>query len=121
MRERGWKYSMLTGETSDRERVINEFESSSDLQFFLISLKAGGVGLNLTSADYVFLLNPWWNSAAEEQAISRAHRIGQQRSVFVYRFITHGTIEEQILQLQDRKKSLVDAVLPFLMKRGEYL
>lgn len=121
IKERGWKYSMLTGETSDRERVINEFERSSDLQFFLISLKAGGVGLNLTSADYVFLLNPWWNSAAEEQAISRAHRIGQQRSVFVYRFITHGTIEEQILQLQDRKKSLVDAVLPFLMKRCEYL
>lgn len=115
--KRGWKYSMLTGDTQDREKVINEFETSSDIQFFLISLKAGGVGLNLTSADYVFMLNPWWNSAAEEQAISRAHRIGQKRSVFVYRFITHDTIEEQILQLQDRKKSLVDAVLPFLVKR----
>lgn len=117
MEQRGWKYSLLTGETQDREQVIHDFESSADTQFFLISLKAGGVGLNLTCADYVFILNPWWNLAAEEQAISRAHRIGQKRNVFVYRFITKGTIEEQILTLQDRKKNLVDAVLPFLARR----
>lgn len=82
--------------------------------FFLISLKAGGVGLNLTNADYVFLLDPWWNRAAEEQAISRAHRIGQRRSVFVYRFISRDTLEEQILDMQDRKQSLIDAVMPFI-------
>ncbi len=117
MEQRGWKYSLLTGETQDREQVIHDFESSADRQFFLISLKAGGVGLNLTCADYVFLLNPWWNLAAEEQAISRAHRIGQKRNVFVYRFITKGTIEEHILTLQDRKKNLVDAVLPFLARK----
>ncbi len=85
-------------------------------QFFLISLKAGGVGLNLTAADYVFLLDPWWNRAAEEQAIARAHRIGQQRSVFVYRFVSAGTLEEQILTLQDRKQSLIDSVMPFICK-----
>ncbi|MBQ0020000.1 MAG: DEAD/DEAH box helicase [Bacteroidales bacterium] len=116
MEQRGWTYSLLTGETQNREQVITGFESSADKQFFLISLKAGGVGLNLTCADYVFLLNPWWNLAAEEQAISRAHRIGQQKNVFVYRFIAQGTIEEQILTLQDRKKNLVDAVLPFLAR-----
>lgn len=119
MQQRSWKYSLLTGETQNREQVINQFETSDDTQFFLISLKAGGVGLNLTCADYVFLLNPWWNQAAEDQAISRAHRIGQKNNVFVYRFITQGTIEEQILTLQDRKKELVDAVLPFLAKRNQ--
>lgn len=117
MEQRDWQYSLLTGETQDREQVIRNFEETTDKQFFLISLKAGGVGLNLTCADYVFLLNPWWNLAAEEQAISRAHRIGQKRNVFVYRFITQGTIEEQILTLQDRKKNLVDAVLPFLARK----
>ncbi|MBQ0048634.1 MAG: DEAD/DEAH box helicase [Bacteroidales bacterium] len=117
MEQRKWGYSLLTGETQHRERIVNHFESSAEHQFFLISLKAGGVGLNLTSADYIFLLNPWWNLAVEEQAISRAYRIGQERKVFVYRFITQGTIEEQILALQDRKKNLVDAVLPFLANK----
>ena len=119
MTSRGWEYALLTGQTKDREQVIARFQQSSDCQFFLISLKAGGVGLNLTAADYVFLLDPWWNRAAEEQAIARAHRIGQQRSVFVYRFVSAGTLEEQILTLQDRKQSLIDSVMPFICKDGE--
>ena len=116
MTNRGWNYALLTGQTQDREQVIARFQNSADCQFFLISLKAGGVGLNLTAADYVFLLDPWWNRAAEEQAIARAHRIGQQRSVFVYRFVSAGTLEEQILTLQDRKQSLIDSVMPFICK-----
>ena len=95
MTRRGWNYALLTGQTQNREQVIAHFMNSIDCQFFLISLKAGGVGLNLTAADYVFLLDPWWNRAAEEQAIARAHRIGQQRSVFVYRFVSAGTLEER--------------------------
>lgn len=116
MTNRGWNYALLTGQTQNREQVIARFQNSADCQFFLISLKAGGVGLNLTAADYVFLLDPWWNRAAEEQAIARAHRIGQQRSVFVYRFVSAGTLEEQILTLQDRKQSLIDSVMPFICK-----
>ncbi len=115
MTSRGWNYALLTGQTQNREQVIAHFMNSIDCQFFLISLKAGGVGLNLTAADYVFLLDPWWNRAAEEQAIARAHRIGQQRSVFVYRFVSAGTLEEQILTLQDRKQSLIDSVMPFIL------
>ena len=114
MDDRRWTFAMLTGETRDREGVIDYFQHDASCQFFLISLKAGGLGLNLTEADYVFLLDPWWNSTAEEQAISRAHRHGQRRSVFVYRFISTSTLEEQILKLQDRKQSLVNAVLSFM-------
>jgi SNF2 family DNA or RNA helicase len=78
---------------------------------FLISLKAGGVGLNLTAAEYVFLLDPWWNPAVESQAIDRAHRIGQQRHVFAYRLIAKDTVEERVLELQQQKRSLADAIL----------
>ena len=115
MTRREWQYAMLTGQTKEREQVIEFFQQSDDCQFFLISLKAGGVGLNLTAADYVFMLDPWWNHAAEEQAIARAHRIGQQRSVFVYRFVSSDTLEEQMLTLQDRKQSLIDSVMPFIL------
>ena len=101
-------YSMLTGKTRNREEVINRFNHQSDVSFFLISLKAGGVGLNLTAAGYVFLLDPWWNPAAERQAISRTHRIGQTEKVFAYRMITSETIEEKILQLQEKKTALAD-------------
>lgn len=103
-----WKYSLLTGQTSQRKKVINLFQNEADNRIFLISLKAGGVGLNLTGADYVFIIDPWWNPAAENQAISRAHRIGQNKNVFVYRFITENSIEEKIQQLQGRKNSLAD-------------
>ena len=78
---------------------------------FLISLKAGGLGLNLTSADYVFLLDPWWNPAVEAQAIDRAHRVGQTRTVFAYRLICRDTVEEKIAELQKKKRSLADAIL----------
>jgi len=101
-------YAMLTGKTRNREEVINHFCRRPDVPFFLISLKAGGLGLNLTAAGYVFLLDPWWNPAAERQAISRAHRIGQTEKVFAYRMITTDTIEEKILHLQEKKTALAD-------------
>lgn len=106
--EENWKYSKLTGQTTKRENVIREFQEDPDNRIFLISLKAGGVGLNLTEADYVFIIDPWWNPAAENQAINRAHRIGQDKHVFVYRFITENSIEEKIQKLKERKSSLAD-------------
>ena len=106
--EEGWKYSWLTGSTRNREEVIRQFQQEGDDHIFLISLKAGGVGLNLTRADYVFIIDPWWNPAAENQAISRAHRIGQDKHVFVYRFISENTIEEKIQLLKERKSALAD-------------
>lgn len=108
---RGWKYAKLVGVTRDREQQIGKFSQDADCQFFLISLKAGGVGINLTEADYVFILDPWWNTAAEEQAIGRAHRIGQKQAVFVYRFVTTGTLEERILEIQRKKSRLSEAVI----------
>ncbi len=101
-----WGYSLLTGATVDRKEVIDDFQSNPTKNIFLISLKAGGVGLNLTSADYIFIVDPWWNPAAEMQAVSRAHRIGQEKKVFVYRFISEETIEEKILLLKERKSAL---------------
>jgi SNF2 family DNA or RNA helicase len=106
--ENGFKYALLTGSTTKREKVINSFKQNNEVQLFLISLKAGGVGLNLTEADYVFILDPWWNPAAEMQALNRAHRIGQDKKVFVYRFITKETVEEKIISLQQKKKDLAD-------------
>ncbi|MDP2337721.1 MAG: DEAD/DEAH box helicase [Bacteroidota bacterium] len=103
-----WKYSKLTGKTVNRQEVIREFQEDPDNHIFLISLKAGGVGLNLTSADYVFIIDPWWNPAAENQAISRAHRIGQDKKVFVYRFITEDSIEEKIQTLKSKKSALAE-------------
>jgi SNF2 family DNA or RNA helicase len=104
--EKNIGYSKLTGQTRLREQVITEFRSDEGRNVFLISLKAGGVGLNLTEADYVFLLDPWWNPAAEQQAISRAHRIGQNKKVIAYRFISKNTVEEKILMLQEKKLML---------------
>jgi SNF2 family DNA or RNA helicase len=101
-------YTKLTGETTKREKVVEEFQTNPDCSFFLVSLKAGGVGLNLTAASYVLMLDPWWNPAAEKQAINRAHRIGQDKQVMVYRFITQNTLEEKILKLQARKTELAD-------------
>ncbi len=108
-------YSWLTGATTLKERnqEILDFGKKEDIQTFLISLKAGGTGLNLIAADYVFLLDPWWNPSVEEQAIARAHRIGQTKTVMALKFITHDTIEEKILQLQERKKQLVADILDF--------
>jgi SNF2 family DNA or RNA helicase len=111
LQEDGKGYAYLTGAQSHRQRAkaVNEFQTNSECPIFLISLKAGGVGLNLTAADYVFILDPWWNPAAEMQALNRAHRIGQDKSVFVYRFISNDTIEEKIQSLQARKKKLAEA------------
>ncbi len=104
------QYSWLTGEVSEKERkkVIQEFQSSCEKNLFLISLRAGGTGLNLTSADYVFILDPWWNPAVEKQAINRAHRIGQTRNVISYKFITKDSVEEKILLLQLKKEKLAE-------------
>ncbi len=107
-KERSLKYTKLTGETKDRKKAVDTFQDDEETQLFLISLKAGGVGLNLTAADYVFLLDPWWNPAAENQAINRAHRIGQDKNVFVYRFISKDSIEEKIVQLQEKKSALAE-------------
>ena len=103
-----WNYSLLTGQTTDRKQIIEEFQENPEKKIFLISLKAGGVGLNLTAADYIFITDPWWNPAAEMQAISRAHRIGQDKKVFVYRFISENSIEEKIQKLQEKKSKLAN-------------
>ncbi len=100
----------LTGETVDRETPVRRFQSG-EVPLFLISLKAGGFGLNLTAADTVILFDPWWNPAVEAQAIDRAHRIGQDKPVFAYKLITVGTVEAKILALQQRKRALADALL----------
>jgi SNF2 family DNA or RNA helicase len=102
------RFSLLTGASINREKIVNGFQRDPGNKIFLISLKAGGVGLNLTAADYVFILDPWWNPAAEIQALNRAHRIGQDKSVFVYRYISSGTIEEKIVRLQEKKSRLAD-------------
>ncbi|MEZ4654976.1 MAG: DEAD/DEAH box helicase [Candidatus Eisenbacteria bacterium] len=108
---RGIVHEYLDGQTRDRADRVRRFQESSDVGVFLISLKAGGVGLNLTAADYVFLLDPWWNPAVEAQAIDRAHRIGQTKPVLAYRVVAHRTVEERILELQASKRALADAVL----------
>ncbi len=108
LEERAQPYAWLTGDTAqaDRAREVERFQAKPEVQAFFMTIKAGGVGLNLTAADYVFLLDPWWNPASEDQAIARAHRIGQTRPVTVLRFIARDTIEEKIRQLQERKKQL---------------
>jgi len=107
-RQNNWGFCRLTGQTTDRKSVIDEFQSDGRKNIFLISLKAGGVGLNLTAADYIFIVDPWWNPAAEMQAVSRAHRIGQDKKVFVYRFISEKSIEEKIQVLQNKKAALAN-------------
>ena len=105
------RYEYLDGATRDRERCVSQFQNDEDCGLFLISLKAGGLGLNLTAAEYVFLLDPWWNPAVEAQAVDRAHRIGQTRPVFAYRLIAKDTVEEKVLELQKSKRDLADAIL----------
>ncbi|MCC6264642.1 MAG: DEAD/DEAH box helicase [Bryobacterales bacterium] len=107
----GFRYEYLDGATRDRQAPVERFQTDPDSQLFLISLKAGGLGLNLTAAGYVFLLDPWWNPAVEMQAIDRAHRIGQTQNVFAYRLIAKGTVEEKVLDLQKTKRDLADAIL----------
>lgn len=107
----GITYEYLDGQTRDRKSRVERFQSDPNCGVFLISLKAGGLGLNLTAADYVFLLDPWWNPAVEAQAIDRAHRLGQKRNVFAYRLIVRDTVEEKIAELQRRKRQLADGIL----------
>ncbi len=109
--QRGIKYEYLDGSTVDRKACVERFQNNGELKVFLISLKAGGVGLNLTAADYCFILDPWWNPASEAQAIDRAHRIGQKSHVFAYRLIARGTVEEKILELQAAKRKLVEGII----------
>ena len=104
-------YAYLDGSTKDRQTQVEKFQNDENIQVFLISLKAGGVGLNLTKAEYVFLLDPWWNPAVEAQAIDRAHRIGQENKVIIYKFITRGSVEEKIMALQDRKLALAGELI----------
>jgi non-specific serine/threonine protein kinase len=106
--ELGVAYEYFDGSTAaqDREKAIRNFQENDQVRVFLISLKAGGVGLNLTAADYVYIVDPWWNPAVEQQAIDRTHRIGQTKNIFAYRMICRDTIEDKILQLQEKKRAL---------------
>jgi SNF2 family DNA or RNA helicase len=99
-------FAYLDGSSADRKEQVERFNKDKNLRVFLISIKAGGLGLNLTEADYVFILDPWWNPAVEAQAVDRAHRIGQKKKVFTYKFITRNTVEEKILTLQQKKLRL---------------
>jgi superfamily II DNA or RNA helicase len=107
----GRDYAYLDGETRDRAAAVDRFQNDAACGLFLISLKAGGTGLNLTAAENVFLLDPWWNPAVEMQAIDRTHRIGQTKPVFAYRLVARDTVEERILELQARKRALADAIM----------
>ena len=111
LEEEGVVYEYLDGATRDRQARVNRFQTEDSCGVFLISLKAGGLGLNLTAAEYVFLLDPWWNPAVEAQAVDRAHRIGQTRPVFAYRLIAKDTVEEKVLELQKSKRALADAIV----------
>lgn len=104
-------FAYLDGSTTDRREQVEKFNQDASLKVFLISIKAGGLGLNLTEADYVFILDPWWNPAVEAQAVDRAHRIGQTKTVFIYKFITRNTVEEKIVQLQQHKLRLSENLI----------
>jgi superfamily II DNA or RNA helicase len=107
----GIRYEYLDGKTRDRQQRVDSFQNDPECKLFLISLKAGGLGLNLTAAEYVFLLDPWWNPAVEAQAVDRAHRIGQSKRVFAYRLIARDTVEEKVVELQSRKRDLADSII----------
>lgn len=109
--ELGYKYAYLDGASKSREEEVELFKSNEEIKIFLISIKAGGVGLNLTEADYVFILDPWWNPAVEQQAIDRSHRIGQKQNVFIYRFITKDSVEEKIMLLQQKKLKIAESLI----------
>ena len=108
--ERGWKSLRLDGQSRNRQQLVDNFQKPDGPPVFLISLKAGGYGLNLTAADTVVHFDPWWNPAAEAQATDRAHRIGQTRPVTVYRLLTRGTVEEKVVRLQAKKRELASAI-----------
>jgi SNF2 family DNA or RNA helicase len=107
------EYEYLDGKSSikQREESVNNFQENDNLRVFLISLKAGGTGLNLTAADYVYIVDPWWNPAVENQAIDRCYRIGQDKKVFAYRMICKNTVEEKIINLQNKKKKIAGDII----------
>jgi SNF2 family DNA or RNA helicase len=111
LKNRDIEYEYLTGGTKDREAVVNNFQNNENVRVFLISLKAGGTGLNLTEADYIYIVDPWWNPAVENQAIDRSHRIGQKKNVMAIRLICPDTIEEKIMKLQESKRELSDQLI----------
>jgi SNF2 family DNA or RNA helicase len=110
LKQAGITFETLDGRTRHREAHVKRFQEDPEVTVFLISLKAGGVGLNLVAADYVFILDPWWNPAAEAQAIDRAHRLGQTKKVIAYRLLTRGTVEEKVEKLQAGKRELAEAL-----------
>jgi SNF2 family DNA or RNA helicase len=109
----GMSYCYLDGSTSAQHRkaAVHEFQTNDDKKIFLMSIKAGGVGLNLTQANYVYIIDPWWNPAVEQQAIDRTHRIGQKNQIFAYRMICKNTVEEKIIALQQKKKQVADDLI----------
>ncbi|MGA1248857.1 MAG: DEAD/DEAH box helicase, partial [Candidatus Kapaibacteriota bacterium] len=107
----GIGYVVMTGSSTNRQSIVEKFQKDDSIRAFVMTLKTGGLGLNLTSADMIFLYDPWWNIAAENQAIDRSHRIGQVNTVLSYKLIARGSIEEKILKLQDRKRELFDAII----------
>ena len=109
--ELGYEHLLMTGSTKNRQELVDKFQNDTNIKLFLMTLKVGGVGLNLTEADYVFIFDPWWNQSAENQAIDRAHRMGQKNTVFAYKMITKDTIEEKILELQMQKKDMTDMII----------
>ncbi len=109
--EEGTRYAYLDGSTVHRQEAVASFRNDKDLRIFLISIRAGGIGLNLIEADYVFILDPWWNPAVERQAIDRTHRIGQTKNVFIYKFITKNSVEEKIQALQAKKQVITDSLI----------
>ena len=111
LRAAGIGFAVMTGATADRAAVVGRFCDDADCNILIMTLKTGGVGLNLTIADMVFIVEPWWNKSAEQQAVDRLHRIGQKATVFSFSFITKDTVEEKILELQHRKSEIVDGLL----------
>ncbi|MEA3455800.1 MAG: DEAD/DEAH box helicase [Campylobacterota bacterium] len=109
--ELGYEHLMMTGSTRNRQKLVDKFQNDKGVKLFLMTLKVGGVGLNLTEADYVFIFDPWWNRAAENQAVDRTHRMGQKNKVFSYKMITKDTIEEKILELQTQKQDMTDMII----------
>ncbi|MBF0508509.1 MAG: SWF/SNF helicase family protein, partial [Deltaproteobacteria bacterium] len=107
----GIDYLIMTGATRDRKEVVQKFQDDDTVKVFLMTLRTGGLGLNLTAADYIFIFDPWWNKAAENQAIDRSHRIGQDKTVFSYKLVTKHTIEEKILELQKIKTNLFESLI----------
>jgi SNF2 family DNA or RNA helicase len=111
MKTRSMKFLRIDGTTQKRGEIVKSFQESQEHPFLLLSLKAAGIGLNLTAADHVFIMDPWWNPAVEQQAADRSYRIGQDKPVIVHKIVTKGSVEENILKLQEKKKNLANAII----------